>query len=68
MSVIPDFKAATIIPVLTRNVASGSTIYTDGLKSFAGLSEAGFNSNTSLLAPNRSDQSCAKARSRCPTC
>ena len=42
MSVIPDFKAATIIPFLTQNVAPGSTIYTDGLKSFAGLSEAGF--------------------------
>src|SRR5260370_33902809 len=42
MSVIPDFKAATIIPVLTQNVSPGSTIYTDGLKSFSGLSEAGF--------------------------
>jgi transposase-like protein len=42
MSVIPDFKAATIIPFLTQNVAPGSTIYTDGLKSFSGLSEAGF--------------------------
>src|ERR1039457_914560 len=34
MNVIPDFKASTIIPVLTRNVAPGSTIHTDGLKSF----------------------------------
>jgi transposase-like protein len=42
MNVIPDFKASTIIPVLPRNVAPGSTIYTDGLKSFAGLVEAGF--------------------------
>src|ERR1035441_1473760 len=42
MNVIPDFKASTIIPVLTRNVAPGSTIHTDGLKSFAGLVEAGF--------------------------
>ena len=42
MNVIPDFKASTIIPVLTRNVAPGSTIYTDGLKSFEGLKEAGF--------------------------
>ena len=42
MSVIPDFKAATIMPFLTQNVAPGSTIYTDGLKSFSGLSEAGF--------------------------
>lgn len=42
MSVIADFKAATILPFLTQNVAPGATIYTDGLKSFAGLSEAGF--------------------------
>jgi transposase-like protein len=42
MSVIPDFKAATIMPFLTENVALGSTIYADGLKSFSGLSEAGF--------------------------
>jgi len=42
MSVIPDFKAATIMPFLTQNVALGSTIYTDGLKSFSGLPEAGF--------------------------
>jgi len=42
MSVIPDFKAATIIPFLTKNIAPGSTIYTDGLQSFADLAEAGF--------------------------
>lgn len=39
---ITDFKAVTIMPFLTQNVAPGSTIYTDGLKSFSGLSEAGF--------------------------
>lgn len=43
MAVIPDFKSATIIPFLTENLEPGSTIYTDGLKSFAGLTEAGFN-------------------------
>lgn len=42
MAVIPDFKAATIIPFLIRNIEPGSTIYTDGLKSFAGLTEAGY--------------------------
>src|SRR5437867_10495444 len=42
MKVIPDFKAKTIIPFFTQNVSPGSTIYTDGLKSFEGLSEAGF--------------------------
>lgn len=33
MNVIPDFKAGTIIPIIARNVAPGSTLYTDGLKS-----------------------------------
>jgi transposase-like protein len=42
MNVIPDFKAGTIIPILTQNVAPGSTICTHGLKSFVGLSKAGF--------------------------
>lgn len=42
MKVIPDFKAKTIIPFLHQNVSPGSTIYTDGLKSFGGLAEAGF--------------------------
>ena len=42
MKVIPDFKAKTIVPFLKQNVSAGSTIYTDGLKSFESLSEAGF--------------------------
>jgi transposase-like protein len=42
MSVIPDFKASTITRFLIQNVAPGSTIYTDGLKSFAGLADVGF--------------------------
>jgi transposase-like protein len=42
MKVIPDFKAKTIVPFLHQNVSPGSTIYTDGLKSFANLGEAGF--------------------------
>ncbi len=42
MMVIPDFKSAAIIPFLVEHVEPGSTIYTDGLKSFAGLAEAGF--------------------------
>ena len=54
MDVIPDFKAVTIIPVLTENVALDSTIYTDGLKSFAGLSEAGFK-HIARTQPLRSD-------------
>jgi transposase-like protein len=42
MEVIPDFKSTTLIDFLKRNVAPGSKVYTDGLKSFTGLEEAGF--------------------------
>lgn len=42
MKVIPNFRAATIRDFVVRNVAAGATIYTDGLKSFAGLAEAGY--------------------------
>ena len=42
MEVVPDFKSTTLIGFLKRNVAPGSTVYTDGLKSFTGLREAGY--------------------------
>jgi transposase-like protein len=42
MEVIPDFKSITLITFLKRNVELGSTVHTDGLKSFTGLQEAGF--------------------------
>jgi transposase-like protein len=42
MEVIPDFKSTTLLAFLKRNVAAGTMIYTDGLKSFTGLQEAGF--------------------------
>jgi transposase-like protein len=42
MAVIPDFKSQTLIAFLKQNVAPGSTVYTDALKSFTGLHEAGF--------------------------
>ena len=42
MEVIPDFSATTIREFAARNVARGSTICTDGLKSFAGLEQAGY--------------------------
>jgi transposase-like protein len=42
MEVIPDFKSVTLITFLKRNVELGSTVHTDGLKSFTGLQEAGF--------------------------
>ena len=54
MKVIPDFKAKTVIPFLTQNVSPGSTIYTDGLKSFEGLTEAGFK-HISRVQPLRSE-------------
>ena len=41
-AVIPDFKSATLIAFLKQNVEPGSTVYTDGLKSFSGLEEAGY--------------------------
>jgi transposase-like protein len=54
MSVIPDFKASTIMSFLTQHVATGSTIYTDGLKSFSGLIGAGFK-HVARSQPLRSD-------------
>ena len=54
MKVIPDFKATTIIPFLTQNVTPGSTIYTDGLKSFSGLVQAGFK-HIARIQPIRSE-------------
>lgn len=42
MAVIPDFKRETLTAFLKQNVAPGSTLYTDGLKSFTGLQESGF--------------------------
>src|SRR4030088_2325445 len=42
MAGIPDFKATTLTGFIKQHVAPGSTIYTDGLKSFTGLPVAGF--------------------------
>src|SRR5439155_22959650 len=42
MAVIPDFKSSTLIAFLKQNVEPGSIVYTDGLKSFTGLDEAGY--------------------------
>jgi transposase-like protein len=42
MAVIPDFRGDTLLGFLQQNVAPGSVVYTDGLKSFTGLEEAGF--------------------------
>lgn len=42
MAVIPDFKATTLSGFIQQHIAVGSTIYTDALKSFAGLDKAGY--------------------------
>ena len=42
MAVIPDFKRVTLNTFLKHNLAPGTTVSTDGLKSFSGLQEAGF--------------------------
>jgi transposase-like protein len=42
MAVVPDFRKETLLGFLEDNVEPGSTVYTDGLKSFTGLKEAGF--------------------------
>jgi transposase-like protein len=41
MTTIPDFKQTTILEFVKHHVAHGSTVYTDGLKSFDGLHPAG---------------------------
>ena len=65
MKVIPDFKATTIVPFLTQNVTAGSIIYTDGLKSFDGLSEAGFKHVARIQPPRSELQRCEV---RCSAC
>ena len=53
MKVIPDFRGKTILPFLHQNVSRGSTIYTDGLQSLEGLTEAGFK-HVARIQPLRS--------------
>jgi transposase-like protein len=45
MAVIPNFKAITLRAFIQQNVVAGSTIYTDGLKTFTGLEQAGYKHN-----------------------
>jgi transposase-like protein len=42
MAVIPDFKSTTLLGFLKENVAPGSIVFTDGLKSFTGSKAAGY--------------------------
>jgi transposase-like protein len=64
MAVIPDFKGATLLGFLKQNVAPGSTVYTDGLKSFT--VDYGKLDSSTRLASNRCVAICAKAQS--PLC
>jgi transposase-like protein len=41
MAVIPDCKQSTMLAFIRQHIAPGSTIYTDGLKSYAGVEPAG---------------------------
>lgn len=42
MSVLRDFTAKNMTALIKQHVATGSTIYTDGLGGFSGLEDAGF--------------------------
>ncbi len=52
MALIPDFKAKTLSSFIRQNITSGTTIYTDGLKSFTGLE--GYN-HVARPQPGRTD-------------
>jgi transposase-like protein len=54
MAVIPDFKTTTLKAFIKRNVTPGSTIYTDGLKSYSGLEESGYH-HIARIQPLRTD-------------
>ena len=54
MAVIPDFKTTTLNAFIKRNVTPGSTIYTDGLKSFSDLEESGYH-HIARIQPLRTD-------------
>jgi transposase-like protein len=54
MAVIPDFKTTTFNDFIKQNVVPGSTICTDGLKSFSGLEENGYQ-HIARIQPLRTD-------------
>lgn len=54
MAVVQDFKQMTMIDFVQRNVAPGSTVYTDGLKGFEGVKMAGIK-HVPRTQPLRSD-------------
>ena len=44
--VVPDVKKKTLLPIVQDNVAAGSTVHTDELRSYNGLSKAGYTHRT----------------------
>lgn len=54
MSVVPNMKKATILAFVNEHVARGSTIYTDGLKSFEGL-QAAQTKHVRLVQPSETE-------------
>ena len=61
MSVIPDFKQTTMLAFVMQHVAPGSTVYSDGLKSFSTVSRP----PTSGTSPER-NRSGAPCTGGCP--
>ena len=45
-NVVPNVRMKTLQPILEENVVAGSTVHTDELKSYNGLSKAGFEHET----------------------
>ena len=54
MGVVPDLKKVTIQQFVARHVASGSTIYTAGLNTFAALAEVGYQ-HVARAQPHRTE-------------
>ena len=46
MKVVPNVRKKTLQPIIEENIVAGSTVHTDELKSYGGLSKAGFEHKT----------------------
>ena len=46
LKVVPNVRKNTLQPIIKENVESGSTVHTDELKSYTGLSKAGYEHET----------------------
>lgn len=44
--IVPDVKKRTLQPIVSENVKTGSTVYTDELRSYRGLDKAGYEHRT----------------------